>query len=303
MAAEPDLDAVRALTLAATGGSISAAAAHLGISQQAVSARIRALESSLDAVLLVRSARGSRLTTAGELVVGWAAPLLAAADDFAAAAAALRTDRRGTVRVAASLTIAEHLLPAWVAAWHTSTGDDGPAIRLEAANSTAVIEAVRSGSADLGFIETPVVPGDLGSVVVARDAIVVVVPRGHPWATRGRVSAADLAATSLVVREAGSGTRQALEDALAHAGHGDFAAPAAVLSTTLAVRSAVMGGLAPGALSSLAVADDIRAARLVPVPIRGLRIERPLTAVWLGAEPSATARKFLEVVAAVTAAG
>ena len=76
MRAEPDLQALRALTLAARENSISAAAGLLGVSQQAVSLRIRTLERELGARLLVRSTRGSRLTPAGQQVVGWAQPLL-----------------------------------------------------------------------------------------------------------------------------------------------------------------------------------------------------------------------------------
>ena len=77
---EPDLEALRALALVAKESSMSAASAQLGVSQQAVSLRIRKLETDLRVRLLVRSARGSRLTPAGELVVGWGTTLLTAAD-------------------------------------------------------------------------------------------------------------------------------------------------------------------------------------------------------------------------------
>ncbi|RCS63186.1 LysR family transcriptional regulator [Microbacterium sp. JB110] len=294
---EPDLEALRALSLVAAERSMSAASAHLGVSQQAVSLRIRGLENDLGARLLVRSARGSQLTPAGEVVVGWAARLLASADEFSDAVATLRTDRRRTIRIAASLTIAEHLLPEWIAGWRIRTGDDGPMVQLTAENSSAVIESVRAGSADLGFIETPFLPDDLGSVVVAHDTVDVVAQPGHRWARSGSVSARELAATSLVLREQGSGTRRALEDALLAADCPVTAEPAAVLSTTLGVRSAIMAGAAPGALSSLAVADDIRAGRLVRVEVGCFRMERPLAAVWSGTAPQPGARDFLDVVA------
>ncbi|MBN8883845.1 MAG: LysR family transcriptional regulator [Salana multivorans] len=296
MGREPDLAALRALVLVAREGSISAASTRLGVSQQAVSLRIRGLETDLGVRLLARSARGSRVTPAGELVVGWATTLLTAADEFATAVDARRDDRGGTLRVAASLTIAEHLVPEWIARWRIARGDDGPVVRLTAANSSAVLDAVREGTAELGLIETPAVPTDLGSVTVGHDTVEVVVPRDHGWATTGRVSARELASTGLVLREPGSGTRRALEDALAAVGL-TCAEPAAVLSTTLGIRSAIMAGVAPGALSALAVADDIRSGRLARVRIGGLRIERPLTAVWVG-RPSRRVRDFLGVVAA-----
>lgn len=294
---ETDLAALRALTLVADEGSISAAAARLGVSQQAVSLRIRGLESALSVRLLARSARGSHLTPAGELVVGWAAPLLTASDEFARAVDSFRTDRGKTMRIAASLTIAEHLLPEWITLWRTSSGEEAPVVQLTAANSSAVIDSVREGATDLGFIETPTVPTDLGSVTVGHDTIEVVVPRTHPWAASGRVTMRELAKSPLVLREPGSGTRQALEDAVAAAGFPLRSEPAAVLSTTLGVRSAIMAGIAPGALSALAVSEDIRSGRLVRVRLRDMRIERPLTAIWAGRRPSRSARDFLRALA------
>lgn len=205
---EPDLEALRVLALVAKEGSMSAASAQLGVSQQAISLRIRNLEKDLRMRLLVRSARGSRLTPTGELVVGWGTTLLTAADEFSDAVNSLRTDRGKMMRIAASLTIAEHLLPDWIARWRISHGNDGPVVQLTAANSSTVVEAIREGTADLGLVETPVIPAGLRSVTVAYDTIEVVVQHGHRWAKTRRVSVRELAGTGLVLRETGSGTRQ-----------------------------------------------------------------------------------------------
>ena len=140
---EPDLEALRVLALVAKEGSMLAARAQLGVSQQAISLRIRNLEKDLRMRLLVRSARGSRLTPTGELVVGWGTTLLTAADEFSDAVNSLRTDRGKMMRIAASLTIAEHLLPDWIARWRISHGNDGPVVQLTAANSSTVVEANR----------------------------------------------------------------------------------------------------------------------------------------------------------------
>lgn len=288
----PDLGALNALAQIAETGSISAASAALGVSQQAVSLRIRSLESDLRLPLLVRSARGSRLTEAGELVVGWARPLLSAAADYANAAAALRSGRNRALRITASLTIAEHLLPGWIARWQVEAAAHGAAAQLTAANSAAVIAAVRAGSADLGFVETPAVPGDLSSATIGHDQIEIVVAANHRWAG-GSVTPAELAATPLVLREFGSGTRRALDDALAAAGTPRSAEPAAVHESTLGARSAIMAGVAPGALSVLAVRDDLDSGRLARVRITGLDITRPLTAVWRGGAPTAEASALL----------
>lgn len=289
-----DLAALRALTLVGQEHSISAASASLGLSQQAVSLRIRRLEKEMGVRLLQRSARGSLPTAAGELVIGWARPVIAAAESFHASAVNLRNDSGSKVRVEASLTIAEHLMPQWIAQWREKVGGAGPVIQLKAENSSKVIEAVRAGAADIGYIETPVVPADLSSLPVAHDTIEVVVARKHPWAQKRGVSLQELARTPLVLRELGSGTREAFEHALADAGYPRSAEPAAVLETMLGVRSAIISGLAPGPLSSLAVAQDIEAGRLCRVQVTGLSILRPLTVIWAGKRLPRHVRPLLE---------
>jgi DNA-binding transcriptional LysR family regulator len=141
------------------------------------------------------------------------------------------------------------------------------------------------------------VPAALRRRIVARDRLVVVVPPAHPWARRGTVTAAQLAATPLVSREEGSGTRDALTAALARSlGRGTRQAPAALsLSTTAAIRAAVLAGAAPAVLSDLAVTDDIAAGRLAEIAVPGLDLRRVLRAVWRGssAPPAGPARDLV----------
>lgn len=155
---------------------------------------------------------------------------------------------------------------------------------------------MREGACDLALVETSDLPEDLAVRTLWQDELVLVVGAAHPWASTTRpVRLEDLAATPLVVREAGSGTRRSLQDALARAGH-EPVAPAAELATTAAVRAAVQAGLAPAVLSHLAVDDDLRLGRLVRVPL-ARRLTRPLSAVHAG-NPSAGARHLLNVAGA-----
>ncbi len=162
-------------------------------------------------------------------------------------------------------------------------------------NSTDVESAVLEGSADLGFVEGPHLAAGLQALVVGRDRLVVVVHPGHPWARRRRpLAAAELAGTRLVQREPTSGTRGALQSALA--AHGPLAAPLLELSTASAVRSAVAAGAGPAVLSNLAVDDDIAAGRLAPVPLTGADLTRQLRAVWPeGQRPAGPARDLLHI--------
>lgn len=142
----PELSALEVLVAVAHAGSLNAAAANLGRTQQAVSARIASIEAQTGVSLVSRSPRGSSLTAAGVVVAEWAARLLDGAAELDAGLASLRHDRRVRLRVAASLTIAEQLLPGWLVSFSTAVGRLGTRttdVTLSAANSDTVAADVR----------------------------------------------------------------------------------------------------------------------------------------------------------------
>ncbi|WP_078963279.1 LysR family transcriptional regulator [Streptomyces durhamensis] len=296
----PDLAALELLLGVAQEGSLNSVARAAGVSQQAVSARIRAMEAQTGVTLVHRSPRGSSLTAEGVVIAEWAARLLGVAAEMDAGIAALRADRRDRLRVSASLTIAEQLLPGWLSSFRAARrpGSTAPEILLTAINTTTVIAHVADGTADIGFTEGPQRPAGLHGRVVGHDRLAVVVTPGHPWARRRRpVSAAELAAAPLVSREHGSGTLDTLTAALAAVlGPGTpQAIPALSLPTTAAVRAAALAGTAPAVISELAVKDDLVTGRLVMVQTPELDLRRTLRVIWDGAStpPSGAARDLI----------
>lgn len=292
MAALLDLESLRLLVLVGERGSLTSAAGELGMSQPAASKRMSVLERRLGLSLVERSRRGSVLTASGELVAGWARRVL---DELAALQDGVELLRRRSsaqLTVAASLTVAEHLLPAWLGEMRRSDPDSR--VGLQVMNSTRVCEAVRDGTVDLGFIESPDVLPGLRSRAVARDRLVLVVAPGHPWARRRRpVGASELAGTPLLVRELGSGTRDTVERALATCG-AQPAAPLLELGSSAAIRSAVLAGAGPALLSELVIAEDLVRRTLVEVPLADVDLRRTLRAVWRAAErPSGLASALL----------
>lgn len=270
----PDLEALDLLVAVAETGSLGQAAARQGISQPSASSRMRTLERRLGVRLLVRSTSGSRLTAAGYVVTDWARAVLAQAHALVEGAAVLRAQQQERLRVSASLTVAELLVPGWLVALRAAHPEVH--VELHVANSTQVIDRLRVGEADLGFIEGRTAPKDLHSRAVGRDRLALVVVPGHPWARRRRpVQRAELASTPLLVREKGSGTRETFEAAIGR----NLVEPAIELGSIAALRSAALAGGAPAVLSGLAVADDLAAGRLVEVAV-DLDLSRILRAVW-----------------------
>ncbi|CAL9370167.1 LysR family transcriptional regulator [Streptomyces thermolilacinus] len=289
----PDLGALELLLAVARHGSLGRAAREVGITQPAASGRIRSMERQLGVALVDRSPRGSRLTAAGALVTDWARRIVEAAEAFDAGAQALRDRRDSRLRVAASMTIAEYLLPGWLIALRAERPDT--AVSLQAGNSAAVAALLLAGDADLGYVEGLAVPDGLDGVVVARDRLVVVAAPSHRWARRrAPVTPAELAGTPLVLREYGSGTRQVLDSALA--AHGGLAAPLMELASTTAVKAAAVSGAGPAVLSELAVSEELASRRLAEVPVEGVELRRALRAVWpTGPRPTGPARDLLSL--------
>jgi DNA-binding transcriptional LysR family regulator len=299
MAVVPGIDDLEALALLVSVvelGSLSQAGARHGVSQPAASMRLARLEAKLGLRLVERSTSGCTPTPAGAAMVEWSREILAHAERMGRAVQALKASN-ASVSIAASLTIAEQLLPGWLAVLHAQRPD--ARLRVTVANSAAVVDLVRDGKVELGFVETTEEIHGLQTRVIAHDRLVVVAPSDHPWRRRrSPLLARHLAETPLVLREEGSGTRITLERAMAGAGL-HLAEPVLELASTAAVRNAVAAGVAPTVMSELAVVDDVAAGRLCIVDVEGLDLTRPLTAVWRGTAP--TVLSWLERAAAAAA--
>ncbi|QBI52019.1 LysR family transcriptional regulator [Streptomonospora litoralis] len=191
-----ELHRLRVLREVARLGSMSAAAASLSYSQPAISHHVARLEAEAGTPLVVRHARGVRLTEAGRVLVEHADSALAAlaeADEKVAAIAGLRT---GRVRLAAFPTAVSGFVPEALAALRRRAG--GVRVALTEAEPAAALAALRAGEADIAvafdYAETP--GSDdvrLRRIPLMRDRVVLAVPDGHPAAAAERVRLGELA--------------------------------------------------------------------------------------------------------------
>lgn len=293
----PDPASLELLVLVAEHGSLGAAAAVAGTTQPSVSRRLDQLERQLGLRLLIRSTTGSRLTEHGQVVVDWARAVLASNANLISGVSALRRERVATLRVGASMTIAEYLIPGWLVALQRAMPEVD--VSLQVANSEAVGALVRQREVDVGFVESLSTPSGLNTRPVGIDRLVVVVAPLHPWAARRHrpLTVTELAATPMIVREPGSGTREVFERLL-RAAHAPPVPPRLELSSNAAVKVAVLSGVAPACLSILAVAAELRERRLVEIPVEGIELRRSLRAVWLDRQLAGPAASLVRVAAA-----
>lgn len=260
--------------------------------------RLRRLEQLLRLPLLERSTAGTSLTPAGEATVEWATAVLHDMQALLVGTNALRAHRGSRLRLAASMTVAEYLMPRWL----QQLGDDehAPKVSLRMGNTAHVTELVTHGAADVGFIEGPRPPGRLRSRELLTDELAIVVAKGHPWTRRRQpISMRQLASTPLVLREHGSGTRDVLAERLG--AHGLELTAAMELGSTTAIKAAVLAGTGVAVLSTLAVRGELDSGQLVAVPCASLSLRRAIRAIW-SQSPSAAAMHLMGVAAADGAA-
>jgi molybdate transport repressor ModE-like protein len=296
----PELSALELLSAIAKTGSLNAASREVGTSQQAVSARLTSIESQIGVRLVTRTTRGTQLTPAGEVVAEWAEQVLDVAQRVDAGLASLRAERRSRLKVVASQTVTEHLLPRWLVSLQAAAQRHGavaPEISFTATDSEGAIAAVRAGEADLGFIETRGPIHGLRSRVIGHDEVIVVVPPDHKWVRRSApITVAELRQTPLVSRKSGwrllLGAGEPVDDDQPAAHPLEFASAAPV-------RAAVLAGAGPAVMSRLAVSDDLNHGRLRAIPVADLDLRRDLRAIWMGARtpPAGAARDLLNHIA------
>lgn len=293
----PDLSSLDLLLSVARLGSVGRAAAEHSISQPSASTRLAHLERQLGVALLVRTSRGSTLTPAGEAVAAWAQNVVEAAQALTDGVGSLRDVRAARLRVAASLTVAEYLLPTWLLVLRREHRSD-LAIAATVVNSTEVCALVRSGQADLGFVEMPEPPADLSCEVVGIDRLVLVVAPTYPLAARGSsgVPARELPDQPLLVREPGSGTREVFIHALTVSLGAPPALPHATeLGSTATIIGTARAGGGIGVVSARAVAGELAGGTLTEISVPDLDLSRRLHAVWQGKRASNLAHELVRI--------
>jgi DNA-binding transcriptional LysR family regulator len=210
------LEQLRIFVEVAARQHITKAAAHLNMTQSAVSAAITALETRHGVTLFDRVGRSIVLNRTGQLFLKEAHAVLASAKAAEAALMDLSGLIRGELTIMASQTIGGYWLSPRLAAFRR--GYPGIDLAISIGNTAEVSDAVANGEVEVGLIEWPNDRRGISARQVALDEMIVVVAPDHPWADGRLRSPVDFPETQWVLRERGSGTRLAFESLLQRAG-------------------------------------------------------------------------------------
>jgi DNA-binding transcriptional LysR family regulator len=272
---------VQVFRAVAEQASFRRAAEQLHISQPSVSQHIQLLEEELGTRLLDRTSTGVRITPAGEQLLSYARRAARMSQQLLAGLAGQEGQPGGTLRLAASTTVAQYLLPRMLAGFRK----ENPRIQLSArsGNTQQVTGWVLAPEVDLGLIEGPPASKEVKVEPFLDDRLTLIVPRKHPWASpriSGAITLEQLKEASFLLREPGSGTRRVMEQALRRAGlRINQLSIAMELDSTGAIVAAVEAGLGVGIVSELAIQKELRLGTVAAVSVTGLGMTRAFSLI------------------------
>lgn len=260
---------LRTFTEVARRMSYSAAARALHLTQPAVSMQVRQLEQAAGLPLLEQLGRQLHLTDAGRELLRYAAgisDLLREAED---AMKALQGVGGGELSIAVTST-AKYFAPSLLAEFRRRHPE--VRLRLAVSNREAVVRALSENSVDLAVMGRPPRGLDTDSAAFAQHPIGVIAAPDHPLVSRRRLTLEALAGETFLIRERGSGTRNAMEHVFAERGF--RARDNLEMSSNETIKQAVMAGMGIAFLSTHTIGLELRAGRLVLLPVAGLPVMR-----------------------------
>lgn len=269
----PSVRQLRAFVAVYHGGQLSSAAASLSLTQPAVSVLLRELEDRLGVRLFDRTTRSLHCTEAAEEAIGYAERVLSELAGLATGMAELATGRRGRVRIAATSTIAQTLLPKALRRYMDLYPD--VKVVIEDCAPGQFVEKVLGEQIDFGIGTLQRRTAGLEERVFVRDHLAVIADPA--WGLPGTDSMTwrQLAARPLITVKPGYGVRSSIDIAAASAGvQLDIAYEVSLLTTALAMAASGLGpALLPASILMHAAPSTLVARRLVrPTVARNIAV-------------------------------
>lgn len=238
------------------------AAEQLCMTQPAVSQYIHALERNLKTPLLERSNKFVRLNPAGQIVYHYAKEIIALDERMHGLVDDLLHTAEGPLTVGASYTFGEYILPYVISSLHKKYPRIKPAIKI--GNTREILSAAAARLIDIGIIEGDAAQDGIQTIPLATDQMYIVCSRSHPLAQTPPAQI-DLNRETWIIREKGSGTREATEKMFAQ----QHLKPAEIMEfgSTQIIKESVEAGLGIALLSSWAIRKEIESRRLALIPM------------------------------------
>lgn len=277
-----NLDHLKVFYVAATKRNFSETAKALHLSQPTVSLQIQQLETSLNCKLFERTTKNIRLTDSGKLLFRYAEQILQLINKTKKELALLSDSIHGDLKIGASLTIGEYILPYMIGKYRK----EYPKVTLfmHIFNSNQIIQELLDEQIDLGFIESPISNPELVHLPFMEDELIIIssATENHPLiGAREIITPEELFTLPLIFREQGSGTRQVLEESLRkHQLDPSRLHIILELASTESIKAAVESGMALSIISQSAIQKELTLGTLRKLRIQGISLMRNFYAVF-----------------------
>ncbi len=213
---DPRISYFQTFITAAKTRSFSKAAKKLNVTQGTVSNHISSLEQYFDAQLFLRTPDGVELTLEGEILYNKAEIILNHICDTKQSIRILHEHPEGTIRMAASTTPGEHIIPGLIREYSKSYPDVDFDIQIT--DSEKCFKLLENGEVDVISVGS-LCSKKYDSVVIGMDRLVLIVPPNHPFASKKYVQLIDIFKEDYIDREEGSGTRDVVINGLKEMGY------------------------------------------------------------------------------------
>ncbi|MEI6152463.1 MAG: selenium metabolism-associated LysR family transcriptional regulator [Deltaproteobacteria bacterium] len=247
--------------------SFSKAAEELFLTQPTVSKQIIDLENYFKIKLFDRTKRSVSLTRAGDLLLRYAKAFISLKKEMVEAIDAFKGLKAGSILVGASSIPGIYIIPQALNIFKQKY--DGIKVKLIVSDSKEIIGKMEHGEIDIGFVGAKDVSKNLNYKKLFDDTIVIAAPKNFP----GSVAIKDLKDYPIIIREAGSGTRDCFDSALRrlHIDITDSLKVVAELTDTEAIKEAVKHGLGMTYISSMAIESEVKKGSVKIIHIDGLK--------------------------------
>lgn len=270
-----NLNNLRVFATVAETGSLSEAAERLFLTQPAVTQQIKHLENHFAIQLLERTNRGVTLTDAGEVLRDYARQIVSLYDELESNLENLRASVSGHLTVGATSTIGGYAVPCSICIFKEKFPE--AVLKLKVANLTQISNDLKEGQIDIAIIEGQDLSGPFIKWELATDRLVVIAPNRKPWAGRTSISIEEFKIQPFIIREAGSGTRQVIEEALASIGIDLSQLNIVVeLASVDSIKAAVEAGVGISIMSRLALRKELHTRTLLALELEGLSLEQKI---------------------------
>lgn len=277
-------------------GSFSRGAEASLLTQSTVSQHIATLESEVELQLLDRTGHGVVTTRAGEIFLRHARQVIIECASLQNAMAKFRGLEQVDLTIGASNIPANYLIPSILT--HLATDHPGIQLTMLSGDSREILDSLLTNAVELAVIGNHGTHQGVDYLPLANDLLVLAVSPEHTWSRSREIELEELTTSSMIVREIGSGSYQALQKALHQANFDPNRLQVAVrLGSNEAVRQAIINGFGAAFLSEISIKQELQRGELVKVTIRNFSVRRQF---WLatrsGRTLSPAAQTFVELI-------